>query len=332
MIERPVPETTTDAEPPVNEPFTITFSVPVTGFDVDDLMVENGTASEFEGSGDTYTALITPDGDGTVSVTIAAGAAEDDERNQTAASNTLEVEVDVTAPTPVIASDAERLVTRPFTITVTFDEVVTEFTVDDISAENGTVSDFREVEADSGSVYTALITPPCPSTGPGPSRSPSPRAPPPTRPATPPPAAEPLVVDADTGGPTPVITTSATPPVTGPFRITITFAEPVTWFPIGDLVVTGGTASDFDGEQVEYTALTTPDESGTVTISIPAGAARNEVGYPTRASAAFTIGSDTIPPTATITTTDEVHPPVKESFGITITFSRARHGSSETTT
>ena len=54
VIEGPVPEITTDAEPPVNEPFTITitFSVPATGFDIDDLMVENGTASEFEGSGE----------------------------------------------------------------------------------------------------------------------------------------------------------------------------------------------------------------------------------------------------------------------------------------
>ena len=237
----------------------------MTGFDVDDLMVENGTVSEFE------------DGDGTVTVTIAAGAAEDDERNQTAASNTLEVDVDVTAPTPVITSDAERLVARPFTITVTFDEIVTDFTVDDISAENGTVSDFREVEAQSGSVYTALITPPCPSTGP--SRSPSPRAPPPTRPATPPPGRRAPGRRRRHRRPTPVITPAATPPVTGPFRITITFAEPVTWFTIGDLVVTGGgTASDFDDEQVEYTALTTPDESGTVTVSIPADTARNEVG------------------------------------------------------
>ena len=236
----------------------------MTGFDVDDLMVENGTVSEFE------------DGDGTVTVTIAAGAAEDDERNQTAASNTLEVDVNVTAPTPVITSDAERLVARPFTITVTFDEIVTDFTR---RRHQRRERDRLGLPGGRGPVRIGLHRPhhiTLPEHG-----------------TVTIPIAEGAATDEagnPTAGrrapgrlrrhrrPTPVITPAATPPVTGPFRITITFAEPVTWFTIGDLVVTGGTASDFDDEQVEYTALTTPDESGTVTVSIPADAARNEVG------------------------------------------------------
>ena len=323
VIEAQGPEITTDGEEPVNGPFriTITFDVPVTGFDESDLMVENGTVSEFEGSGNTYTALVTPTSDGTVTISIPANAAEDDERNQTGASNILKVEADLTAPIPVITSDAATPVTRPFTITVTFNEVVNDFTIDDIKVEHGTISEFQSVDSGTGSIYTARITPELPEHGTDSITISIAEGAATDEAGNESEAAEDLVINADTAGPIPVITTDATPPVTAPFTITITFAEPVTRFTIGDLVVTGGSVSDFDGEETEYTALITPDESGTVTIDIPAGAGLNEVGYPTRTATPFTISSDTVAPTATITTTDETHPPVKEPFGITIAFS-----------
>ena len=57
---------------------TFTFSEAVTGFVVTDLTVTNGTASDFSGTGTTYTATITPDNDDVVvTLTVPAGAATD---------------------------------------------------------------------------------------------------------------------------------------------------------------------------------------------------------------------------------------------------------------
>ena len=67
--------------PTSGAPFTatFTFSEPAYGFSVGDIAVGNGTASAFSGTdGDrTFSALITPTADGTVTVDVAAGAAAD---------------------------------------------------------------------------------------------------------------------------------------------------------------------------------------------------------------------------------------------------------------
>ena len=60
-------------------PVKAAFSEPVSGFTVDDIAVVNGAAGNFTGSGGgaVYTFDVTPDSIGTVTVEIAAGAAED---------------------------------------------------------------------------------------------------------------------------------------------------------------------------------------------------------------------------------------------------------------
>ena len=55
----------------------MTFSESVTGFDVSDIAVTNGTASNVQGSGSTYTFDVTPTADGDVTVSIPAAAAQD---------------------------------------------------------------------------------------------------------------------------------------------------------------------------------------------------------------------------------------------------------------
>ena len=59
-----------DAGAPVTGPFSITvaFSEPVTGFELEDLVVENGSASELQGNNASYMATITPAASGTVTV------------------------------------------------------------------------------------------------------------------------------------------------------------------------------------------------------------------------------------------------------------------------
>ncbi|MBO3762582.1 Ig-like domain-containing protein, partial [Ciceribacter sp. L1K22] len=66
---------------------TITLSEASTDFAVGDLTLVNATAT-LTGSGTTYTVTLTPVADGTVSVTVPAGAFTDGAGNPNTASNT----------------------------------------------------------------------------------------------------------------------------------------------------------------------------------------------------------------------------------------------------
>ena len=92
---------TSTASEPVSGPFsiTVTFSEPVTGFELEDLVVGNGTASELEGDG--ATATVTPAASGTVTVDIAAGAAQDGAGNPSAAVDQFSITADLT-PVPAL--------------------------------------------------------------------------------------------------------------------------------------------------------------------------------------------------------------------------------------
>jgi len=68
-------QNTTNADPIL---MTVTFSEPVTGFDITDIVVVNGGKGNLAGSGSTYTFEITPTGDPTsITADIAAGAVQD---------------------------------------------------------------------------------------------------------------------------------------------------------------------------------------------------------------------------------------------------------------
>lgn len=90
---------TSDASAPVTGPFSIavTFSEPVTGFELQDLLVENGSASELQGDNAAYTATITPEASGTVTVDVTAGAAQDDAGNPNAAADQFSTVADLTS-------------------------------------------------------------------------------------------------------------------------------------------------------------------------------------------------------------------------------------------
>ena len=88
-----------DASAPVTGPFpiAIAFSDPVTGFELDDLVVGNGSASQLQGSQASYTATITPEASGTVTVDIAAGVAQDSAGNPSAAADQFSIVADLTS-------------------------------------------------------------------------------------------------------------------------------------------------------------------------------------------------------------------------------------------
>ena len=278
---------TSAASEPVSGPFpiTVTFSEPVTGFELPDLVVGNGSASELQGTEASYTATVTPAGTGAVTVDIAAGAAEDSAGNPSAAADQFSITADTTAPTVMITSAASEPVSGPFPITVTFSEPVTGFELPDLVVGNGSASELQGTEAS----YTATVTPAGTgavtvdiAAGAAEDSAGNPSA-----------AADQFSITADTTAPTVMITSAASEPVSGPFPITVTFSEPVTGFELPDLVVGNGSASELQGTEASYTATVTPAGTGAVTVDIAAGAAEDSAGNPSAAADQFSITADT---------------------------------------
>ncbi|WP_185155649.1 putative Ig domain-containing protein [Rudanella paleaurantiibacter] len=114
----------TDPTPTGPIPLTFTFSESVTGFVVEDITVGNGSLSGFAGSGSTYTANFIPATPGLVSVSVAAGVAQDAASNLNGASNRFTLTY---APLPTIAglsaSPTAICTDNPVTFTATIGNV-----------------------------------------------------------------------------------------------------------------------------------------------------------------------------------------------------------------
>ena len=102
----------------------------------------------------------------------------------------------------------------------------------------------------------------------------------------------------------PIITLSTVTPAdtnTSPFLISATSNKPLTGFSSSDITATGGTVSAFSGSGDTYSFTVTPTANGTVTISVPSGAASDASGNITSASNTLTIRYDTVAPTLALT-------------------------------
>ncbi|MEW7978310.1 MAG: Ig-like domain-containing protein, partial [Candidatus Sedimenticola endophacoides] len=139
---------------------TIEFSEDVTGFEVGDITVANGAASNFAATdANTYTATITPTGMNDVTIDVAADVAEDAVANGNTAATQVSVvyNPDTTPPmVEILGAPASVSNPDPFSVTFEFSEDVTGFTVGDITVGNGAASNFAASDANT---YTADITP-----------------------------------------------------------------------------------------------------------------------------------------------------------------------------
>jgi hypothetical protein len=156
----PVTVTVVPAAPTANTSpllFTLSFSVPVAGLTLADLVVTNGTASNLLGSGASYTVDVTPNGDGPVSVAVLPNVATDSAGTGNLASPPATVIYHATPPAAALAFDASVPVTvASFPLTISFSEPVTGFTVSALTIANGTASAYTAIDA---SNYSATITP-----------------------------------------------------------------------------------------------------------------------------------------------------------------------------
>lgn len=134
---------------------TATFDEVMIGFQLADITVGNGTASNLASSDDTvFTFDVTPQSDGEVTIDIAAGVAQDAVGNDNAAADQLSITSDSTAPSVEITGPSDA-VGGLFQATVTFSEDVIGFQQGDLTIAHGIISNF----AGSGDTYTFDVIP-----------------------------------------------------------------------------------------------------------------------------------------------------------------------------
>ena len=296
----------TDVPATANAAFTatFTFSEAVTGFAVGDITVTGGAASNFSGTGKTYTATITPSGD--YSVQVVANVAQDAHGNNNTVSNTASGSYDATAPT-VTVSGVPATANAVFTATFTFSEAVTDFVVSDITVTGGAASNF----SGTGKTYTATITPNADYSVQ---------------------VVANVAQDAHGNNNTvsntasgsydataPTVTVSGVPATANAvFTATFTFSEAVTDFVVSDITVTGGAASNFSGTGKTYTATITPNAD--YSVQVVANVAQDAHGNNNTVSNTASGVYDATAPTVTVS---GVPATANAAFTATFTFSEA---------
>ena len=262
---------------------TATFSEAVTGFEVGDITVGNGSASNFDDTAaPVYTFDVTPTADGAVTVDVAGSVAIDAAGNNNTAATQLSVTADATPPTVTLTSTAS-VFSGLFTVTATFSEAVTGFEVGDITVGNGSASNFDDTAAP---VYTFDVTPTADGAvtvdvagsvaidAAGNNNT----------------AATQLSVTADATPPTVTLTGPSDEVVTDDFIVMATFSEAVTGFELVDINVTNGVASALASTNaLIYTFTVTPDLGTTVSVLIAENKVIDVAGNDNTASNTFSI-------------------------------------------
>ena len=230
-----------------------------------------------------------------------------------------ETTIPAEGPKPVITATIQPPANRPFTITVTFPEPVTNFTLNDLVIAGGDASEFTKT----GAVYTALITP----TDSGTLTIDIPLGAALDANGYDSEAADTFSIEVDITPPTGVITTAQPGPFKDPFTIKIIFSEPIQDLSLDNISISRGEVRNLQptaGSEIEYTALVTPAGTGTLTIELPAQTFYDYNGHRNEEPVRFEVRVDTVRPTVKITSTSE--PPIKGPFPLTFTFSEEVNG------
>ncbi|TWE05976.1 uncharacterized protein DUF4347 [Pseudomonas sp. AG1028] len=143
---------------------TFTFSEPVFGLDISEIVVPNGTLTNLTTTNNiTWTATLTAAsnvGDASNAITLAGSTVQDSAGNigtGTGTSNNYVVS-DTVAPTAsIVVSDNSLIFGETSLVTITFSEAVTGFSNADLSVANGTLTAVSS--SDGGVTWTATLTP-----------------------------------------------------------------------------------------------------------------------------------------------------------------------------
>jgi hypothetical protein len=274
-------------------PVKVIFSEPVTGFEASDVVIGNGSLTNFAGSGANYTFDLTPASQGAVTVDLAADVATDAAGNGNDAATQFSVTYDSLPPAVSIGSTAANPTNiSPFLVTVTFSEEVTGFDSADVTVGNGSVRNFTgagalytfDVAPGTQGVVTVDIAADVAADAAQNGNS----------------AATQFSITVDSAGPTVTISSTASNPTGAwPIPVSVSFSEPVTDFDVSDINVTNAAADVFVGYGTEYSFLLTPIAPGVVGVDIPACAATDAAGNCSEA-AQFSITYEVQPPSVAI--------------------------------
>jgi hypothetical protein len=143
---------------------TITFSEAVSGFDLSDISVANGTLANLTSSdgGITWTATLTPTANvnDTTNLIIVDTAGVQDLAGNLGASVAISnnYALDATRPTVnIMVANPHLGIGQTTTVTFTFSEAVSNFDLSDLSVTNGDLSNLSS--SDGGKTWTATFTP-----------------------------------------------------------------------------------------------------------------------------------------------------------------------------
>ncbi|BAN47411.1 Ig-like domain-containing protein [Metapseudomonas resinovorans] len=316
---------------------TITFDEAVSGLDIGDFSVANGTLSNLSSSdgGITWTATLTPTANSESSgnqVTLDATGYTDAAGN-TGANNTASgaYAIDTQRPTATISvADTALAAGETSTVTITFSEAVSGLTTADFSVANGTLSNLSS--SDGGITWTATLTPTAGTTSTGNLITLDNTG---VQDAAGNSGANTTTSNAyaiDTARPTATITVADNALALGETStVTITFSEAVNGLDIADFTVQNGVLSNLNSSDggITWTATLTPIASVTASANlITLGGngytdAAGNTGANTTTSNSYAI--DTQRPTATIVVADPTLS-IGETSTVTITFSEAVSG------
>ena len=93
-------------------PIKVTFTNPVTGFQDSDVIVNNGSISNFSGSEMQYSFDVTPAAEGDVTIDILANVAQDENNEGNKEAIQFVINYDVSAPQPQLKWDLESLTNK----------------------------------------------------------------------------------------------------------------------------------------------------------------------------------------------------------------------------
>ncbi|MCP8898015.1 beta strand repeat-containing protein [Gilvimarinus xylanilyticus] len=272
---------------------TATFSEEVTGLALNDFVANNADAIDLTNiGGGVYEVTVTPSGDGSVTINLGAGAAQDTAGNPSEAATPFTLEVDTQAPTVTLTS-AETGPTNAanFTLNVAFSETVSGVALDDFAATNASLSSL----SGSGSTYNLTVTP----TADGDVTVSLPAGAAQDSAENPNSAATDFTIVSDTQAPTVALSSTETNPTNaGSFVLAIDFTEEVTDFTQTDFSVTNAALSNFANlGSGAYTVTVMPNADGEVTVGLPAAAAQDIAGNASEAATEFSIIYDGTAPT-----------------------------------
>jgi gliding motility-associated-like protein len=317
LVNTMAPTVTLSGNPPLQGSWTmtITFSEAVTGFVLNDIQVSNATLSNIATSNNiTYTVLVTPAGNGSVTLLVPADAAVNIGNNGNTASNTFSYTVDAVPPevaSVAVPANGYYKAGALLNFAVAFNE---DITVSDtrlslpltigtstvqaayMSGSGSRILQFSysilngQMDMDGIALGNALLL--NGSTvrdGAGNNAILTLKN-----------VASTSGVLVNTAHPTVTVSTTSPLRVNAPFTISVAFNEAVTGLIASDLQVTNGSASDLQTtDNISYTATITPAASGEVSIQLPVDRAVNIGDNGNQASNTLTLTTDLTPPVIT---------------------------------